>query len=187
MMEGGALVFHIRDPNGFIGKIFGWDDDRYWPDRVWVTQGRRTVASFKPMANRTGPCSPAAKFPLRIGEPRCGYSWSGTRSDLKEGVVYAIRLRAREMREALPGEDWSRDARSCVRDLDWSDSIMGAFVIESGGRVVNLRPREYPDECGTQETANGAVQEEWAEHCLAEPQREGINEQGRTAENRPSR
>lgn len=182
VLEDGNLVFHIRDDGLFPGRIFGWDDERYPIDRFWLTHGRRTLVSLTPGTGEKSGCAGQKAFPLRLGEKRCGFDWNGGRSDLNPGVIYAIRLRARDEPNSFCMEDGGT-AEACRYDHWWSDGIVGAFVVKKNGRVVNLRANEFPDECGAEDTDKSAIQEEWAEHCLAEPQREGIEKEGGAAEN----
>ena len=183
MLERGAIVFHIREAGLFWGQIFGWDDGRYIVDRFWITQGKRTIVSLTPDASSRAGCGSANTFPVTLVEARCGFAWKGRRNDLRPGEVYAIRLRARQKEPNSLCMERGESTDACRYDSWWSDGIVGAFRIERDGRVVNLRPSEFPDECGADDAQQGTVEEEWAEHCLTKPQREGIEEQGGAAEN----
>lgn len=181
MIENGEIVFHVRD-RGIIERIFGWDDARHPIDGLWVTRSKRTVVGFEPARSRPEVCSRRETFPLRLGERRCGFEWHGRRADLRTGLAYVIRLRSHQ--------DLSKDycsgnaaAGECRYDEWWSDGIVGAFKIRGDGRIVNLRPSEFPDECGADHAQQGAVQEEWADHCLTQTQREGIKEERGPPEN----
>lgn len=190
MLEAGGIVFHVRDPGLFLDKIFGWDDANYVVERMWIVADGRTVLTYAPTPARSQPCNASETFPLRLGEARCGFGWNGEGASLRPGQRYGIIIRGHEVgdgpfcSQADRAETGGRADPTCAYYNDFSARIAGAFILKSSGRVVNLRTSEFPDECGTDHAQNGAVQEEWAEHCLAEPQREGVEKEGGSAENR---
>jgi hypothetical protein len=168
--ENDQIVFHIRDHGIFFGKIFGWDDASYEIDRFWVTRGNGTVIGLGPVAASPGKCRKVSTFPLRLGEKRCGFVWAGGSGELQRGTVYAIRLRSHRYLSDENCAGGGVDA--CRLDQWWSDSVIGAFIIKQSGRIVNLRPSEFPDDCGAEHAEDSSIEEQWAEHCLTEAQRE---------------
>jgi hypothetical protein len=159
MLEAGKVVFHIRDHADLVGKIFGWDDEDYAIEHFLITSRGRPIAGLSP--GRTGaPCSRSITFPLTLGEGRCRYAWLGKARALPPGS-YEVRLASRK----VPG------GRSCPNgdcrvDQWWSGSSIGAFVVEPGGDVVNVRPEKAIDECGASNAAYSAVYQEVADACL---------------------
>jgi hypothetical protein len=180
MIEHGAIVLHIREHGLLLDRIFGWDDERHPVDRLWITYGPRTIIRLAPHAGSRKGCVARTTFPVQLGESRCGFAWSGGQDDLQPGIVYAIRLISHQQIEenmcspAAGGGD-------CRYERYWSASIVGAFKIGKGGGITNLRPSEFPDECSAHQTEDSAIQEEWAEHCVAEPEKKAVGEEGGAA------
>lgn len=134
-LENGAIVFHIRDHAMLVGKIFGWDDDGHPVDRLWLSRGERSIVSLDPAPSETRPCNRSRTFPVRLGEARCGFVWSGDGQRLVPGATYEIRLTSHE----YLSKQFCHD-RDCRFDQWWSGAALGLFQVRRGGGVVNIRP-----------------------------------------------
>lgn len=165
MMEGGRLVFHIRDHADLVGKIFGWDDDAYAIEHFLVTLHGRPVVGLSP-GRSAAPCNRSMTFPLALGDIRCGYVWHG-RTTLQRGSLYEIRLDSRRAPRSAGCANGD-----CRTDEWWSGYAIGAFVIRSRGTVVNVRSGEPANECGATDAAYSAIYEEVAKACLSQSEQE---------------
>lgn len=126
-IESGQLLFHVRMRGFLSDRIFGWDDDQVVVRQLSILSGDRIIWRYLKVPRRRS-CAASETFPVRAGEKRCGYRASGNAAALLTGQIYDVRLDGAYCRDTTCGSEW------------WSGDVVGRFRVQSGARVVNIRP-----------------------------------------------
>lgn len=129
-VEGGKLIFHIRQRGILMNRIFGWDDQYQQFSRLTIIEGNSAVVRFEEGNGATTPCLSSETFPVTLGERRCGYRWVG-RGELPSGDhLYEVYL---DSCVGLPA--------GCEDIGDhWADHPVGRFRLNRDGSITNIRP-----------------------------------------------
>lgn len=131
VMEAGKLTFHIRQRGLFADRIFGWDDSRATVRRLTIVNGNLPVVRLEQGNGETQPCLSSDRFPVTLGERRCGYRWVGHNILPTGGQVYSVYLDSC-VGVVVPRCDSGGEY--------WADHPVGRFRLNRDGSVTNIRP-----------------------------------------------
>lgn len=132
VLEGGSLVFHIRDQGLIFRRVFGWDDANWSVYGLAVeTLNGRLV--WEAAGARARECARRTSFPIRYGERRCGAPAPGRPEQLVPAKTYRIRY----------GGELPNGARGLgsneLLSYDYELTV-GCFRLGKNGSVRNFRP-----------------------------------------------
>jgi hypothetical protein len=127
-MEGGKLVFHLRE-QGFVETVFGYDDDAMPATNLTVSDIRGTVMwQLGELTELAPACAEGAYFPIEYGAERCGLPTVTAAQILVPGTAYYVEASI----------DPLNDSYLMAEEFNWHIGAEGSFRLTENG-VVNLR------------------------------------------------